>query len=59
MGGIFNIGDPAHQAFIPQGTFLLAYRGYVDLMGVVLGEPRHYFGLHEWARRGTNVLVRK
>jgi hypothetical protein len=25
----------------------------VDLIGAVLGEPRHYFGLHEWGSRGT------
>ena len=25
----------------------------VDLIGVVLGEPRHYFGLQEWGSRGT------
>jgi len=71
--GIFDIGNPEHRAFIPQGTFLLAYRGSiahnmyvpdsdpnsiddVDLMGVVLGEPRHYLGLHEWARRGTREI---
>jgi len=27
--GIFDIGNPEHRAFIPQGTFLLAYRGSI------------------------------
>jgi hypothetical protein len=28
----------------------------IDLMGFVFGEPRHYFGLHEWASRGTKEV---
>jgi predicted nucleotidyltransferase len=73
MPGLFDITDPQHHAFIPEGTFLLAYRGSIahnmyvpnsdpgsiddiDLMGVVLGEARHYFGLHDWARRGTKEI---
>jgi hypothetical protein len=73
MPGIFDIENPDHRAFVPEGTCFLAYRGSiahnmyvpesdphsiddVDLMGVVLGEPRHYFGLHEWSRRGTREV---
>jgi hypothetical protein len=70
---LFNISNPEHGAFIPEGTFLLAYRGSiahnmyvpnsdpksiddVDLIGVAIGEARHYFGLHEWAQRGTKEV---
>ena len=28
----------------------------IDLMGFVFGEARHYFGLHEWAARGTKEV---
>ncbi len=28
----------------------------IDLMGVVIGQPKHYFGLHEWGSRGTNEI---
>ncbi len=73
MSGIFDIDNPEHRAFVPEGTILLAYRGSiahnmyvpnsdpnsiddVDLIGVVLGETRHYLGLHEWAHRGTKEV---
>lgn len=28
----------------------------VDLLGVVIGEPKHYFGLQEWSHRGTKEI---
>ncbi len=28
----------------------------IDVMGFVFGEPRHYFGLHEWGARGTQEI---
>lgn len=28
----------------------------IDLMGVVIGEPCHYLGLHEWSQRGTKEI---
>ncbi len=28
----------------------------IDLMGVVIGQPKHYFGLHEWGSRGTEEI---
>lgn len=29
MAGIFDIDNPEHRAFIPEGTFLLAYSGSI------------------------------
>lgn len=28
----------------------------VDLLGVVIGEPKHYLGLQEWSQRGTKEV---
>jgi hypothetical protein len=28
----------------------------VDLMGIVIGQPEHYFGLQEWGSRGTKEI---
>jgi hypothetical protein len=30
----------------------------VDLIGVILGRPEHYLGLHEWGSRGTHEYKR-
>lgn len=70
MQELFDIANPQHRAFVPEGTIMLSYRGSiahgmfvpstdpksiddVDLIGVVVGDQRNYFGLHEWGRRGT------
>ncbi len=69
----FDLSNPEHRAFIPEGTCMLAYRGSiahnmyipgtdpksiddVDLMGIVVGQRSHYFGLTEWGSRGTKEI---
>jgi hypothetical protein len=44
-------GSIAHGMFVPSTDPNSI--DDVDLMGVVIGEPRNYFGLKEWGSRGT------
>jgi hypothetical protein len=47
-------GSIAHGMFVPQNN--PDSIDDIDLMGFVFGEPRHYFGLHEWGSRGTREI---
>jgi hypothetical protein len=47
-------GSIAHNMYVPSSDPKSI--DDVDLIGVVLGEPRHYLGLHEWANRGTKEV---
>lgn len=56
------------EQICPDGICLNAFRGSiadgtfcgdlsdVDLMGVVIGGPEHYLGLHQWGSRGTRKI---
>lgn len=44
-------GSIAHGMYIPSSDPTSI--DDVDLMGVVLGKPEHYFGLNQWGSRGT------
>ena len=47
-------GSIAHGMFVPSTDPKSI--DDVDLMGVVMGEEKHYFGLHEWGQRGTREI---
>lgn len=47
-------GSIAHGCFVPKNDPNSI--DDIDLMGFVFGEPRHYFGLHEWGSRGTKEI---
>lgn len=47
-------GSIAHNMYRP--THLPDSIDDVDLMGVVIGTESNYFGLHEWAHRGTKEI---
>lgn len=47
-------GSIAHGCFVPKNDPNSI--DDIDLMGFVFGEPRHYFGLHEWGARGTREI---
>jgi predicted nucleotidyltransferase len=47
-------GSIAHGMFVPSTN--PDSIDDIDLMGFVFGEPRHYFGLHEWGQRGTREI---
>lgn len=47
-------GSIAHGMFIPSTDPNSI--DDIDLMGFAFGEPRHYFGLHEWGSRGTKEV---
>ena len=49
-------GSIAHGIYIPSNDPTSI--DDVDLMGAVIGEPRHYFGLGEWGSRGTKEIKR-
>lgn len=44
-------GSVAHGMYVPKND--PKHIDDVDLLGVCIGEPKHYFGLHEWGSRGT------
>lgn len=47
-------GSIAHNMFLP-GSNPKSIDD-VDLMGVVVGDPENYLGLHEWGQRGTKEV---
>ena len=47
-------GSIAHGMFIPSTDPKSI--DDIDLIGFAFGEPRHYFGLHEWGSRGTKEI---
>lgn len=47
-------GSVAHNMYVPKND--PKHIDDIDLMGVVVGEPKHYFGLHEWGSRGTKEV---
>lgn len=47
-------GSIAHNMYVP-GSDPNSIDD-IDLMGIVIGEPKHYFGLHEWGSRGTKEI---
>lgn len=44
-------GSVAHNMYVPKND--PKHIDDIDLLGVCIGEPKHYFGLHEWGSRGT------
>lgn len=44
-------GSIAHNMYVPKDD--PKHIDDIDLIGVCIGEPRHYLGLHEWGSRGT------
>ncbi len=47
-------GSLAHGMFVPKNDPNSI--DDIDLMGFVFGDPRNYFGLHEWGSRGTKEI---
>ncbi len=47
-------GSIAHNMYVP-GSDPNSIDD-IDLMGIVIGQPKHYFGLHEWGSRGTKEI---
>lgn len=47
-------GSIAHNMYVPNSDPKSI--DDVDLMGVVIGSERDYFGLHEWGQRGTREV---
>lgn len=47
-------GSIAHNMFV--GDSSPTAFDDVDLLGVVIGEPKHYLGLNEWSHRGTKEI---
>ncbi len=44
-------GSVAHNMYVPRND--PNHIDDIDIIGIAIGESRHYFGLHEWGRRGT------
>lgn len=47
-------GSIAHNMFV--GDVSPTAFDDVDLLGVVIGQPKHYLGLREWSHRGTKEI---
>jgi hypothetical protein len=47
-------GSISHNLFVPKNDPNSI--DDVDLIGIVIGEPKHYLGLHEWGNRGTKEI---
>lgn len=44
-------GSIAHNMYVPKND--PKHIDDIDIIGVAIGEPNHYLGLHEWGSRGT------